>query len=101
MLDASGAARVSFFVEAMRQVTKALILGIVASVTLLASRVCVGLDGDSGLFVILGCLPTSLLLRHVPPQYHFPALLLGQVLVWGGIWLLVFRWQTLLRLRKH
>ena len=73
----------------MRQVIKALVLGIVTSATFLVPRVYVGFDGDPGLFVILGCLPTSVLLRHLHPQYHFPVLLLGQTLVWGGIWLLV------------
>ena len=64
-------------------------LGILTSAVFLLLRVYVGLDGDSGFFVILGCLPTSLLLHHLQPQYYLPVLLLGQALVWSGIWLVV------------
>jgi hypothetical protein len=64
-------------------------LGILTSATFVLLRVYVGLDGFSGVFIILGSLPTSLLLRHLQPQYHLPALLAGQSLVWSCTWLVI------------
>ena len=78
----------------MRRIVIALVLGVLTSAVFVWLRARVGLDGDSGLIVLLGCLPTGTLLRHFPPQYHSPVLLLGQALVWCGIWLLALSVKT-------
>lgn len=73
----------------MRLTIKVYALGILTSATLLLLRLHFGLDGDLGVFIALGSLPTTFLVRHLPLEYHSATWLLGQSVVWCCIWSLI------------
>jgi len=73
----------------MRLTIKVCALGILTSAAVLLLRLHFGIDGDLGIFIVLASLPTTFLVRHLPLEYHSPAWLLGQSIVWSCVWLLV------------
>jgi len=72
----------------MRLMIKLVVLGILTSAAVLLLRLHFGLDGDLGVFIILASLPTTFLVRHLPPEYHLVTWLLGQSIVWSSVWFL-------------
>jgi hypothetical protein len=72
----------------MRLMIKVCGLGILTSAGVLLLRLHFGLDGDLGVFIILASLPTTFLVRHLPPEYHLVTWGLGQAIVWSGVWFL-------------